>query len=528
MRIPIVDQMLSLVRKQPPAVVHAPKGPAPRSERALEVLNKAPVGIATIAGDGHWLFVNDRFRNFIGYTRDDLARVTMHGITHPDDAKGELALMKRLAAREIDRYRVEKRLMAKNGRYRTLDITVSMSDDMLICIAEETAPSVLDAMGAVGVILSDDRGVITGWNAGAQAILGYRKSQIIGKNRRILYRDPDVWAGRSTGTLINAALERMELNDWRVRADGQHIWVHCSVAPFESGTTRGFVETITAVADDTTPLKTELEKRRRTEESLREAFDDLRRSSEETMTELRIMTGALRDEIDRRKAAEEELRKLSEQLAAVPVAIEVEEVSIPAPPQRTWTSIEGTTFEEVLRACGTQQRTGTLLVARDSKEKEIFFENGRLFSCASNDPEKFLAERLVASGMITEDQREKAVEIKRASQLALGRILLILGAIDEGQLVTVMREKLDAEIDELLSWTEGRYVFVDGEVPSLQLVPLRIDVEALLSPSVVFIASAKSGKVHQPTCLSAKRISGAARLEVRTTSGFERCRQCFR
>jgi PAS domain S-box-containing protein len=534
MRIPIVDQMLALVRKQPAAVAATPRpagGSKPRDERIRETLLKAPVGIATTTGDGHWLFVNDRFRTLIGgYTRDDLSRITMHGITHPDDAKAELVLMKRLAAREIDRYRMEKRLMAKNGRYRSVDVTVAIADDLLISIVDEPVPSVLDSIHAVAVIISDERGVITGWNAGAQAILGYRKSQIVGKNRRQLYRDTDVWAGRSTGTLVSAAMERMEMNDWRVRADGQHIWVHCAVAPFESGGVRGFVETINAVTEDTTPIRTELEKRKRTEESLREAFDDLRRSSEETMTELRIMTGALRDEIDRRKAAEEELRRVSEELAAVPQAIEVEEeeVSVAAPPQRTWMSLEGTSFEEVLRACGTQQRTGTLLVARDGREKEIFFENGRLFSCASNDPEKFLAERLVATGAISEDQRQKAVEIKRASQLALGRILLILGAIDEAQLVAVMREKLALEIDELLTWSEGRYVFVDGEVPSLQLVPLRIDVEALLAPAVVFIASSKSGKVHQPTCLSARRISGAARLEVKTTAGFDRCRQCFR
>ncbi|HEX8617524.1 MAG TPA: hypothetical protein VF911_08060, partial [Thermoanaerobaculia bacterium] len=91
-----------------------------------------------------------------------------------------------------------------------------------------------------------------------------------------------------------------------------------------------------------------------------------------------------------------------------------------------------------------------------------------------------------------------------------------------------MRQKLVDEVGELLTWREGQYVFVDGEVPSLQLVPLRIDVEALLTPAVVFIASTKSGKVHQAACISAKRISGAARVEVRTTDGFDLCRQCFR
>lgn len=528
MRIPIVDQVLSLVRK--PAAASA-RPAQPREDRLRDVFASLPIGLAATTPDGHWMFVNDRFRALIGYTRGELARITLHGITHPDDAKEELALMKRLVAGEIDRYRIEKRIMTKEGRYVTLLVATTIADGLILYALDEPAPSPLDALGSVAVILSDNRGTITGWNRGAQELLGYRRSQIIGKNRRQLYRDTDVWSGKSTGALTTASAERQEMNDWRVRADGTHLWVRCSLAPYEvDGKPQGFIETITTLADvDTTPLKTELEKRKRTEEALREAYDDLRRTSEETMNELRIMTGALRNEIERRKSLEEELRNVSAELAALPPAIEieVEETSIiDAPPQRAWQPLGAP--DALLRACAEQQRTGTLLVSNAGREKEIFFEHGRLFSCASNDPAKFLAERLVASGAISEEERRRAVELKQASHLAMGRILLILGAIEEAQLVTAMRSKLADEIDELLTWTAGEYVFVDGEVPSLQLVPLRIEVEALLTPAVVFIASTKSGKVHQPSCMSAKRISGAARVEVRSTQGFELCRQCFR
>jgi hypothetical protein len=329
-----------------------------------------------------------------------------------------------------------------------------------------------------------------------------------------------------------------------VRKDGSHLWVRCTIAPFESAGVRGYIETVMATAEPkiavapparkdieaVEALQVELEKRRRTEESLREAFDDVRRSSEETMNELRIMTAALRNEIDRRKAAEEELRSVNAKLAAVPVvaAVVEEEITIAAPPARRWMSLAKTTAVEVLRQLAAGHRTGTLLISSDAKEKELFFENGRLFSCASNDPQKFLAERLVAAEVITEEQRQKALEIKQASQLALGRILLILGAIDETQLVEAMRRKLGEEIDELLSWSEGRYVFVEGAVPSLQLVPLRIDVEELLAPPAVYIASSKSGKVHRATCISAKRISKVARVAASSTDGFELCRLCFR
>ncbi|HYO76429.1 MAG TPA: PAS domain S-box protein [Thermoanaerobaculia bacterium] len=525
MRIPLVDQVMSLVRK--PA---ASRPAASREERVRGAFMKAPVGIAFATADGHWLFVNDRFRALIGYTREELARVTLHGITHPDDAKQELALMKRLVAREVDRYRIEKRVMSKSGRYRAVEVTTALADDMLIYVVDEPQPSILDHLAGVAVIRTDSRGTITGWSAGAEAMFGYSRAEIIGKNRRVLYRDADGWAHKPTSALHRAFDERMELDDWRVRKDGTHVWVHCAISPFESGGARGYVETVTAPPEvDTTPLRNEVEKRKRTEEVLRDAFSDLRRTSEETMNELRIMTAALRDEIDRRKAAEEALRTVNAKLAAVPPPEpEVEEVPVEKPPQRTWRPFGEVTPADALRECALLERTGTLLVSRGDAEKEVFFEHGRLFSCASNDPAKFLAERLVASGTISEEQRQKALEIKRASQLAMGRILLILGAIDEAQLVDAMRQKLAAEVDDFLTWTDGQYVFVEGELPSLQLVPLRIDVEALLSPAALFIASTKSGKVHRPTCMSAKRISGAARVEVRTTDGFELCRQCFR
>jgi PAS domain S-box-containing protein len=530
MRIPIVDQVMSLVRK-PSGVM--PQRPAARDEKLRALFGKVPVGIAIATANGNWVFVNDRFHDLVGYTDAELARITLHGITHPDDVKGELAPLKKLKNGDLASYRLEKRVMAKNGQYRSFDVVTALAGDLLLYVVDEPRPSILDLLPGVAVIRTDDRGAIVDWNAGAEAIFQYRRAEILGKNRRTLYRDADSWAGRSTGILQGAITQRMEMNDWRVRKDGSHIWVHSTVAFFENAGVKGYVEIVMAAAESTEPLHHEIERRKRTEESLREAFVDMRRSSEETMNELRIMTAALRDEIDRRKAAEEQLRNVNARLAAVPPPIvavepEIEKITIAAPPARKWHSLAETPIAAVLRASAADQHSGTLLVVNGEREKEVFFENGRLFSCASNDPTKFLAERLVAAGTITEAQRQKAIEIKQASQLALGRILLILGMIDETQLIDAMRSKLEDELAELLTWTEGRYVFVAGEVPSLQLVPLRIDVETILAPPAVFVASAKSGKVHRAGCLSVKRISAAARVEPKTTEGFELCRLCFR
>jgi PAS domain S-box-containing protein len=603
MRIPLVDQVLALVRRSGASVARPSVN---RDERVHAAFTQAPIGIAFASPDGHWLFVNDRFREIVGYTREELARISLNGITHADDAKKELPLMKKLVAGDIESYRLDKKLMAKNGRYQSVEVLTSIlrgSDgevDLLVYIVDQTeAPkrreparetdrllaTVIDQLSDVAIIRTDEHGVITGWNAGAERVLGYTRTEILGRNRRILYRDTDSWDRRSTKTLQAATDSRVEMDDWRVTKGGAHVWARCVVTPFRvDGELKGFVETITPpqvpkgvdTSSAIEQLRAELEKRKRTEESLRSAVDDLRRTSEETMNELRIMTGALRDEIERRKATEDELRNVNERLAAVPApaaeppVVYEEEIILEAVPELAWQTVAETTMADVLRAQALIESTGTLLVSNGPRDKEVFFDAGRIFSCASNDPDKFLAQRLVAHGVISEDQRQRALEIKQASQLALGRILLLLGAIDETQLIHAMRTKVEDEIAELLTWTEGRYVFVEGEVPSLQLVPLRLDVETLIEPqaaapepvaeperqaepereaepqpqlelnleprsapepapqAVLFIASSKSHKVHQPTCISAKRITGSARVEVATTDGYERCRLCFR
>lgn len=547
MRIPLVDQVISLVRK--PGVAPAKRGAIPREERVRAAIALAPVGIAVATLDGNWLFMNERFHALVGYSREELARVSFNGITHPEDAKKELPLMKRLLGADCDSYRLEKRVMARTGRYRTLEVLTTIARDAAVFIHIVDEPhsqsqsasrrvepdrvfaAVIDQLVDVAVIRTDNHGVITGWNAGAQRLFGYSRDEIIGKNRRSLYRDADSWEGKSTAVLQNAASQRVEMEDWRVTRDGGHVWIRSTLAPYKpDGALRGYIETITTPsapkAPDTAPLieqlRTQLDKEQRVQLSLRDLIDDLRRSSEETMTELRIMTGALRDEIERRKKAEEELRRVHT------TVIEEEEVSVPAPPERAWRSLADTRIIGVLREQAFHERSGTLIVHSGDSEKEIFFEEGRIFSCASNDPEKFLTNRLLSSGAITGEQRLMANEIKQASQLALGRILLILGAITEDQLIHAMRSKMQDEIAELLTWTVGRYVFVDGELPALQLVPLRIDVETILEERpLTFIASSRSRKVHQPTCVSARRLTGTVRMEVTSVDGFELCRLCF-
>jgi PAS domain S-box-containing protein len=595
-RLPLVDQVISLVRKPRTSAVKPAAGQL-REDRLRGGFEQSPVGLAYVAPDGHWLQYNERFRDAVGYTREQLGRISFNDLTHPDDAKKELALVRRLIGGDISYYRIEKRIIDKRGKYRTVDVTTGMvrgetgTIEFFVHVLEEPAAkqagekvrdgeqllvAAIDELAELALIRTDDRGLVTGWNAGAERIFGYARDEVIGKHRRFLYRDADNWEGKPTNQLTSVADSgRLEFEDWRVARNGQHLWVKTSITPLKrDGVVRGYVEVITAptpkramseaqsaeLKRTVETLREDLAQRERTEESLRDALEQVRVMGEETMNELRIMTIALRNEIDRRKIAEDELRAAREELAAPPPPppepprVEEEVIATPVPPAREWKKLGKISPAEMLVAHATELRTGTLLIANGEREKEIFFEKGKIFSCASNEPARFLTQMLIERRYITEEQRQKALEIAHETHLAIGRILLILDAITEEQLIDVMLAKTEDEIADVFSWRDAKYVFVDGEIPALQLVPLRIEVATLVvkrlsggaepPPPVAVIepvvvepivasTSAKSTKYHRPTCMNAKRIAAGVRREfvsvdAALAAGLEPCRLCFK
>lgn len=620
-KIPSVDQMISLVRKPgaPPGLT------GHRDARLREAFEHAPVGIALISVDGGWLQYNERFRQLVGYTREQLARMTFTDLTHPDDAKREATLMRRMMAGDTRDYRIAKRIIEKKGKYREVEVVCAIagSDDgapFLIYLVDEPARqtqghgqtrspahsaeqlilAVVDQLTDFAVIRTDDKGFIAGWNAGAERILGYTREEVIGRPRRMLYRDHEHWAGKSSQQLMEASESgRLDLEDWRVARDGRHLWVKTSLTPVRvDGAVKGFVEVIRAPDARVEPqteskqaidaLRAELVRRKQAEESARSTIDDLRASAEQTMDELKIMTDALRKELERRKKAEEELRAIHERVARAVVTpaapSESEIVSTSMPPSRKWKPLGNVTPAELLVQHASQQRTGRLVIASGSREKELFIERGKIISCSSNDPSRFLAQRLISHGMISEEQRQKALEIQRETHLALGRILVILGALTENQLHDAMRQKTEDEIAELSGWSEAKYVFVEEEIPTMQLVPLRVDVaellvhqldhrheasalqaidvtsivdevvsdlviddiasaadeiahniEAIASSAEILVANAsgKTKRFHRASCATAKRFADETRVvfmsaDDAVNAGYDACRMCFR
>jgi PAS domain S-box-containing protein len=84
-------------------------------ERFRLTIDEAPIGMALVSLDGHFVRVNHRLCEIVGYSAAELTSTTFQAITHPDDLDVDVALRGQLARGEISRCQFEKRYIRKDG-----------------------------------------------------------------------------------------------------------------------------------------------------------------------------------------------------------------------------------------------------------------------------------------------------------------------------------------------------------------------------------------------------------------------------
>jgi len=134
---------------------------------------------------------------------------------------------------------------------------------------------------------------------------------------------------------------------------------------------------------------------------------------------------------------------------------------------------------ELLQWLSLGSKTGTLLIDGHGVEKRVYFQDGRIASTSSSDQREYLGHFLVSHGYITEEELKMAMEVQEESQILLGRILVMINAISEPDLLRLMRKKAEESIYDVFLWTEGNFEFVDGELPDQKMVPLSLDVTGI-------------------------------------------------
>ena len=93
--------------------------------------NMGTVGMCVISPDMKWIETNGHLRKMLGYTGEELDRLTWNELTHPEDLNTDLALFNQVLANKRDSYELDKRFIRKDGTalYTTMYLSCYRNPD---------------------------------------------------------------------------------------------------------------------------------------------------------------------------------------------------------------------------------------------------------------------------------------------------------------------------------------------------------------------------------------------------------------
>jgi len=263
-----------------------------KTEELRATFNQAAIGIAIADLNNQFLQANQKLLDILGYSLEELCKLTFIDITHPGDFEVTREQVRLLLAGKIPHYVLEKRYVRKDGSIVWSRTTVTLVRTangqaehyigFIEDITERKVAAELRSRLAAVVESSNDsiisktlEGVITTWNQGAERMFGYAAEEIIGKPVTVLIpsnhfnEEPAILERIRRG-------ERIEHYETvRKRKDGTLIDVSLTVSPIKSfdGTIVGaskIARDITERKRSDAALYAEIANRERAEEALRE------------------------------------------------------------------------------------------------------------------------------------------------------------------------------------------------------------------------------------------------------------------
>jgi PAS domain S-box-containing protein len=223
--------------------------------------------IFALDSGGHILTWNDGAERIKGYARDEIIGQHFSIFYPPEDiAAGkparELAEAIRDGRVEDEGWRIRKDgsmfwadvvITALRDESNTVigfakitrDLTDRRNAALALIRSEEQFRVLVQNVRDYAIFRLDADGRVASWNAGAEAIKGYRPDEIIGSHFSAFYTPEDVAAGRPARALEIAARMGVYAEEgWRVRRDGTTFWASVVITALRSadGTVIGYAK----------------------------------------------------------------------------------------------------------------------------------------------------------------------------------------------------------------------------------------------------------------------------------------------
>ena len=272
-----------------------------------------------IAGfDGYFKQLNPICEKTLGYTTQELLSQRWIEYIHPEDKQATLLELEKLTT-EFGTVQFENRYRCPDGSYKWLlwNVTPCYEEELIYAVvrdnterkqaeagrleSEEYFRLLVEGVKDYALIMLDPDGHIVSWNSGAERIKQYEATEILGHHVSCFYTREDIQLGKPEQGLEMAARQgRFEDDGWRVRKDGSKFWANVVITALrgEDGGLRGFVR-----------VTRDITERKRAEESLQKAHDELEQRVAQRTAELIRTNSLLKQEIAEHERTETALRQ---------------------------------------------------------------------------------------------------------------------------------------------------------------------------------------------------------------------------
>ena len=125
--------------------------------------------------------------------------------------------------------------------------------------------------------------------------------------------------------------------------------------------------------------------------------------------------------------------------------------------------------------------SGTLTLTRGTVARCFQVAAGSITLARSSEQRVLLGRLLVERGLLRPSDLERALRAGRESGTRLGRVLTLIGLVDEGQIREILRDKIQRMIGDALTWTDGHFVFDTDSVGQQPMVRSSLALREVLT-----------------------------------------------
>src|ERR671914_170293 len=142
-------------------------------------------------------------------------------------------------------------------------------------------------------------------------------------------------------------------------------------------------------------------------------------------------------------------------------------------------TLDDFTLPDIFRLMSLAKKTGALEVQRSAGSGKVYFRDGEVYFAESSLTRTPLGQKLVQSGVITETQLMKALDIHKEKGQRLGDVLVAENLVDQEHLLEAVRSQIEDAAFDLLRWERGEFAWEAGQGIEPE-VPIMVSVENLI------------------------------------------------